>query len=84
MTSTNIASAIERHVPVREARTGGILHRLWRRYWDWRARQATVEILRRLDDRTLKDIGMCRHEIESFVHASRCERVRRYDAGWWR
>ena len=36
----------------------------WRRYWDWRARRMTAHILRSLDARTLRDIGISAGEIE--------------------
>jgi uncharacterized protein YjiS (DUF1127 family) len=41
----------------------------WVGYWTHRAERATVFILHKLDDRTLKDIGMDRSEIESLVYA---------------
>ena len=36
----------------------------WAGYWVRRAERATVFVLHKLDDRTLKDIGMDRSEIE--------------------
>lgn len=57
----------------------------WRAYWDWRARKATVLILRSLDCRTLHDIGIHPSEIESLVYSGGSDRCRRYDAIWpWR
>jgi uncharacterized protein YjiS (DUF1127 family) len=41
----------------------------WRDYWTRKTRRATVLILHALDDRTLKDIGMHRSEIESIVYS---------------
>ena len=41
-----------------------LAHRAWRTYWARKAEQTTVLILRSLDDRTLKDIGIDRSEIE--------------------
>ena len=41
----------------------------WVGYWTHRAERATVFALHALDDRTLKDIGMDRSEIESVVYA---------------
>jgi uncharacterized protein YjiS (DUF1127 family) len=37
----------------------------WRGYWTWRARKATILILRSLDRRTLRDIGVDLGEIDS-------------------
>ncbi len=41
----------------------------WAGYWIRRAERATVFVLHKLDDRTLKDIGMDRSEIELVVYA---------------
>jgi uncharacterized protein YjiS (DUF1127 family) len=49
----------------------------WAAYWTWRAQHATATILHALDDRTLKDIGIDRSEIESVVHAADEERKER-------
>ncbi len=48
--------------------------RLWTRYWQRRTRIATVALLRALDDRTLKDLGLHRSEIGSLVYGTRRER----------
>jgi uncharacterized protein YjiS (DUF1127 family) len=64
--------------------SGRALARAWQAFWRWRARQATVAILSALDDRALADIGMSRVEIESFVHGTPGERLRRYDEFWRR
>jgi uncharacterized protein YjiS (DUF1127 family) len=61
------------------ASAGALIHRAWRSYWDWRARQVTVLLLSSLDSRTLHDIGISPSEIESVVWSS-CDRCRRYDA----
>jgi uncharacterized protein YjiS (DUF1127 family) len=50
---------------------------------DWQSRRATVVILASLDQRTLHDIGMDRHEIDSVVYGGR-DRRRSYDAEWRR
>jgi uncharacterized protein YjiS (DUF1127 family) len=44
-----------------------------------RAQQATVRLLRGLDDHTLRDIGLGRSEIESLVYGRPGERRLRYD-----
>jgi len=43
----------------------------WTRYWTRRAEHAAVAMLRSLDERALKDIGLDRSEIESVVHGAR-------------
>ena len=43
----------------------------WSGYWTRRAERATVALLQSLNDRTLKDIGLDRSEIESVVYSSR-------------
>ncbi len=49
----------------------------WARYWVRRAERATVFVLHSLDERTLKDIGMDRSEIESVVYGQTADsRVR--------
>jgi uncharacterized protein YjiS (DUF1127 family) len=66
------------------ARTGALVRRAWRAYWDWRARKVTILLLRSLDRRTLHDIGIEPSEIESLVCGGN-DRCRRYDASWlWR
>ena len=50
------------------------LRQLWATYWESRTRAATVAILRALDDRTLKDMGLHRSEIGSLVYGTRGER----------
>jgi uncharacterized protein YjiS (DUF1127 family) len=65
--------------------TGWIADRLksaYRAFDDWQARRATREILRALDGRTLKDIGLDANEIDSVVYAERDDRIHRYDASW--
>lgn len=68
--------------PARAGWLGPMLKRCWHAYWDWRARQATVLILRALDNRTLHDIGISASEIESCVYGQRCDRRRGYDKSW--
>ena len=66
------------------ARIAGILKAAWHAYRDWRARKATLEILRHLDGRTLRDIGVYPSEIESLINSKCGERKRWYDANWHR
>ncbi|HEY7549791.1 MAG TPA: DUF1127 domain-containing protein [Hyphomicrobiaceae bacterium] len=66
------------------ARVARLARNRWRAYWDWRARKATVLLLRSLDARTLHDIGISPGEIESLVHDGAGDRCRRYDATWTR
>jgi uncharacterized protein YjiS (DUF1127 family) len=40
----------------------------WRKYGRQRRLKATIRLLQRLDDRSLKDIGLSRSEIEPVVH----------------
>jgi uncharacterized protein YjiS (DUF1127 family) len=70
----------------REGLVAQIVHlvrRSWQAYWSWRAKRATVAILRTLDSRTLQDIGVHASEIESAVYGSP-DRRRCYDETWWR
>jgi len=62
-------------------RSGGIVARCWRAFWDRRARYATEMLLHSLDDRTLKDIGLSRSEIGSAVHSGG-RRYPTYDEAW--
>lgn len=56
--------------------------RVWRRYWERRARRATHYMLSSLDDATLRDIGLSRSEIASAVYSAPGDRRHRYDARW--
>jgi uncharacterized protein YjiS (DUF1127 family) len=58
--------------------------RLWRTYWNRRARRATVLMLEALDDRSLKDIGLSRSEIRPVVLGGDADRSRPYDPHWRR
>ena len=82
MTCTQLTTTADR-VPVTLAsRVAGYAGQAWRTYWNWRARQATVQILRSLDARTLRDIGLSPSEIELVVYGRPGERRRRYYEGW--
>jgi uncharacterized protein YjiS (DUF1127 family) len=82
MTHPHVATANHRTAPTLAVKVAAVARRAWQAYWDWRARQATIEILRALDSRTLRDIGLSRSEIESVVRDKHGERRRCYDAGW--
>ena len=82
MTYPHVTTANHRPAPTLAMKAGGIARRAWQAYWDWRARQATVEILRALDNRTLHDIGLSRSEIESVVRDARNGRRPCYEEGW--
>ena len=61
---------------------GRIVRGYWHAFWDRRARRATVEILHSLDDRTLRDIGICRSEIGSVVYGRHGDRRHCYEETW--
>jgi uncharacterized protein YjiS (DUF1127 family) len=58
------------HLPTRRMtqHLAGSMQSAWSAYWTHRAERATVQMLQSLDDRTLKDIGIDRSEIESVAH----------------
>ena len=82
MTSVQFTTA--RSSSTRAARVAEPMKGMWHAYLDWRARHATLRILRSLDSRTLNDIGLHRDEIESVVCSRRGDRKRWYDANWRR
>jgi|GEM_PF-1930609 len=84
MACSRTLSADARTAPTLAARALALLGRAWRAFVAWRMRRLTIEILRALDDRTLADIGISRQEIESLVLGRPGERMRGYDAGWYR
>lgn len=82
MTPMQLTTADHRTKPTLARRLAGVGWKAWHAYWDWQARRATVEILRSLDNRTLRDIGLSRGEIASAVFGRCGDRRRRYDAMW--
>lgn len=82
MSAAQLAKAAHRHNATLAARLAATARRSWVAYWDWRARKATVHILRSLDRRTLKDIGLDPGEIESAVYGKPNDRLRCYRENW--
>lgn len=82
MTSRQLTTADHDTRPTLGARLAAVGWKIWQSYWDWQARRATVEILRALDSRTLRDIGLSRGEIESVVFGRCGDRRRHYDTTW--
>lgn len=56
--------------------------RLWTAYWTRKAQRTTVRMLEGLDDKTLRDIGLGRSEIESVVYGGSGERRLHYRTRW--
>jgi len=82
MTCTELTSQRNQHALSLAASGTGIVTQLWRAYWRWNARRATVKLLHSLDRRSLKDIGIDPSEIESIVHGRPADRTRSYRADW--
>ena len=80
-TSENIAPVDQLSVAKRMVQA---LSAMWRAHIKWQAKRATIAVLHELDERTLKDIGLDRSEIESVVLGATGERLRTYDDNWWR
>jgi uncharacterized protein YjiS (DUF1127 family) len=60
--------AARRRNPLRSGRSlGEGLKAAWRAYWQRRVWRAAAEVLRRLDDRALRDIGISRAEVDCVV-----------------
>ena len=66
------------------ARRRGVAARMWDRFQAWRARRETLRALYSLDVGTLRDLGISPREIESLVYGDSGDRIRGYDADWWR
>jgi len=82
MTRAHQVSTADLDRPALAARAGSRIAKAWRTYWEKRARRVTVELLQSLDDRTLRDIGVGRNEITSFVYGRPRDRTRCYDEAW--
>ena len=59
-----------------------LLQRLASRFLVWRAQRETLRLLNRVDPATLRDLGIT--DIESAVYGDPRDRLRGYDANWWR
>jgi uncharacterized protein YjiS (DUF1127 family) len=66
-----------RHRAALPGRVIGAVRRVWCAYRGWRAKRATALVLRSLDARTLRDIGIDSSEIESLVEHDVQRRRRR-------
>lgn len=71
-----------RHEAPPANRVSNAIRELATRFLAWRARQATLRLLSSLDTATLRDLGLT--DIESEVYGDARDRMRGYDAGWWR
>ena len=58
------------------------LQELVSRFLAWRAQRETLRLLNRVDAATLRDLGIT--DIESAVYGDPRDRIRGYDANWWR
>ncbi|MDX2202893.1 MAG: DUF1127 domain-containing protein [Hyphomicrobiaceae bacterium] len=63
-------------------RAGPVVRR-WRAFQEWRARRAAEAWLHALDERMLKDIGLCRAEIGSAVRGGGWRHPSYEDAWRW-
>jgi uncharacterized protein YjiS (DUF1127 family) len=64
------------------SRLRNVVRELATRFLAWRARQLTLRLLGSLDTATLRDLGLT--DIESEVRGDPRDRMRGYDANWWR
>jgi uncharacterized protein YjiS (DUF1127 family) len=62
--------------PSRATKLRALAAKGWQAYLGWLSRQAVRRALSQLDDRMLKDIGICRGEIEGIARGKRPDRVR--------
>ena len=68
--------------PEAAARPRPLLRHLVSRFLSWRAQRETWALLKRVDAATLRDLGIT--DIESAVYGDPRDRMRGYDANWWR
>jgi hypothetical protein len=58
------------------------LRQMAMRFLAWRARRATLRALQSVDAATLRELGIT--DIESAVYGDPRDRMRGYDAEWWK
>ena len=68
--------------PEAAARPRSLAQELVSRFLTWRAQRETLRLLNRVDTATLRDLGIT--DIESAVYGDPRDRIRGYDANWWR
>jgi len=75
MSTLSLPSA--KQIKVVELTSGALasLVAVWKAYVAWRARSAAKNTLYQLDDRTLKDIGLHRSQIDSAVNTCLRDRI---------
>ena len=64
------------------AKPRSLMQELVSRFFAWRAQRETLRLLKRVDAATLRDLGIT--DIESAVYGDPRDRLRGYDANWWR
>jgi uncharacterized protein YjiS (DUF1127 family) len=52
-------------------RIGRVLQRWWLAYMEWRLMRLTIDLMSRMSDRQLKDLGITRSQIESVARGQR-------------
>jgi uncharacterized protein YjiS (DUF1127 family) len=52
------------------------------RFLAWRAQRETLRLLHRVDAETLRDLGIA--DAEAVVYGDPRDRLRGYDANWWK
>jgi uncharacterized protein YjiS (DUF1127 family) len=77
--SNRLAARLQEARPA--SRIGNTISALVTRFLAWRAKQATLRLLRSLDAATLRDLGIT--DIESAVCGDPRDRARGYDPNWW-
>jgi len=68
--------------PDAAAKPRSALQQLVSRFLAWRAQRETLRLLKRVDAATLRDLGIT--DIESAVYGDPRDRIRGYDANWWK